>query len=326
MSAPMSAAARSELSDAPSVAPAQAGTQPELDGMPPPILRLSFSRVDTYQTCPLKFRFGYVDKLPQQPSPHLSWGSSIHAALERWWDQKLPTPPPVDDLLRGLYDGWDDSGFASMARQDKLEWYAHAQNVLRRHHERHSAGYRPAMVTEAWFELDLGRDIQVVGSIDHVAPTDAGGFGIVDWKTNRRAKDRRRVAGSLQLAIYAMAAEQLWGRAPDWVALDFVVPGVRVAVARDEIDVDGAVATIHQVADQIRAEVFPAKPSRLCDWCDFRAECPAFAGDGPDVAGTALVELTSLRRRMARDRRRHDELEALVRDRLGDEAVIEIDA
>lgn len=67
-----------------------------LPGMPTPPprdpeTRLSFSRVDTYERCPLLFRFRYVDKLPSTPSPDLSWGSSIHAALEAWWDQKLPT-------------------------------------------------------------------------------------------------------------------------------------------------------------------------------------------------------------------------------------------
>lgn len=293
------------------------------DPLPPNGLRLSFSRVDTYRTCPLKFRFGYVDKLPQEPSPHLSWGSSIHAALEAWWDQKLPAAPPVEVLLQGLYDGWDDSGFGDMPRERKLEWYAHAQDVLRRHHARHAPDYVPAVATEEWFELDLGDDIEVVGSIDHVARTAGGGIGIVDWKTNRKAKPARYVAGSLQLAIYTLAAHALWGVDPEWVALDFVVPGVRVTVPREDIDTEAALAAIRDVAARVRAEAFDPTPNRLCEWCDYRAVCPAFAGDGPDVAGLAVVELEQLRRRRARDEARMAELERLIRDRLGDEAIVE---
>jgi RecB family exonuclease len=287
-------------------------------------LRLSFSRVDAYRSCPLKFRFGYVDKLPQEPSPHLSWGSSIHAALEAWWDQKLPSPPPVEALLQSLYDGWDDSGFAGMPRETKLEWYRHAQDVLRRHHERHAPTYRPAVATEEWFELDLGDDIEVVGSIDHVARTDDGGIGIVDWKTNRKAKPARYVTGSLQLAIYVLAARELWGTEPEWVALDFVVPGVRVTVPRSEIDTEAALATLHEVAALIRAEAFDPTPSRLCGWCDYRGLCPSFEGDGPDVPGLALVELETLRRRRAKDEARIAELEAILRERLGEEASVEL--
>ena len=298
----------------------------QLPGMPPPRLRLSFSRVDAYQGCPLRFRFAYVDKLPTRPSPHLSWGTSIHSAIERWWDSKLPEAPPVEALLRALYDGWDDSGFHGVARSEKLKWYAHAQDVLRRHHARHAATYVPAVASEAWFELDVGADIQIVGSIDHVARTPSGGIGIVDWKTNRKAKDRRSVAGSLQLAIYTLAARELWGQEPEWVALDFVVPGVRVTVDRADIDTDAAVTTIAEVAERIKAEVFDPTPSPLCPWCDFRSACPAFQGDGPDLPGLAVVELDRLRRRRARDERRIAELEELIRDRLGDAAQIDVDA
>jgi RNA polymerase sigma factor (sigma-70 family) len=77
-------------------------------------------------------------------------------------------------------------------------------------------------------------------------------------------------------------------------------------------------------ADRIRAEAFEPTPSRLCNWCDWRAECPAFEGDGPDVPGTALVELKRLQRRRARDEARIAELEEIVRSRLGDEALVEV--
>lgn len=287
-------------------------------------LRLSFSRVDTYRTCPLQYRFSYVDKLPTAPSPHLSWGSSIHAALERWWDRKLPEPPPVEDLLAALYERWDDSGFAGMEREEKLQWYRHARDVLVRHHARFADEFVPPVACEQWFELPLPDDIVVVGSIDMVQRTDEG-FGIIDWKTNRRAKTRDEVRNNLQLAVYALAAEYLWGERPAWVALDFVVPGVRVTVPGDEIDTDAAVATIGDVAGRVRQELFPPQPSRLCGWCDFRTECPAFEGDGPDVPGLAIVELQTLRRRRARDETRIAELEKLVRERLGPDALLEAD-
>lgn len=290
------------------------------------LLRLSFSRVDMFRTCPLRFRLAYVDRLPGEPSPHLSWGTSVHAALERWWDQKLPDPPGVDVLMRALYECWDDSGFAGMPREDKLRWYAHAQDVLRRHHARYAPTYVPAVACEEWFEIDLGDDVQVVGSIDHVARAAGGGIGIVDWKTNRRAKPRHRVAGSLQLAIYCLAAAELWGQEPEWVALDFVVPGVRVTVAREEIDTDAAVATIRDVAARIRAAAvdgYPPTPSPLCGWCDYRAECPVYEGEGPDVPGMAVGELARLRRRRERDEARIVELERLLHDRLGPAGALE---
>lgn len=325
----MSGHAPSAIADAGPSAPRLMHVAEPLPGMPTPPphdpeIQLSFSRVDTYERCPLLFRFRYVDKLPSTPSPNLSWGSAIHAALEAWWSQKLPSPPPVEVLYRALYDHWEDSGFADMDREQKLVWYRHARDVLARHHETYAADYRPAVASEQWFALDLGEGIAVRGSIDHVARTAAGGLGIVDWKTNKKARSRSEVASSLQLAIYALAARELWGREPEWVALDFVVPGLRVAVDRSEIDVDGAVQRIRDVARMVTDEEFPANPSRLCDWCDYRGLCPAFEGEGPDVPGLAVVELKRLRRRRARDEARIAELEQVVSRYLGEELELDL--
>jgi hypothetical protein len=44
-------------------------------------VRLSFSRIERYETCPRQFRYTYVDRLPGIPGPNLSFGSSIHNAL-----------------------------------------------------------------------------------------------------------------------------------------------------------------------------------------------------------------------------------------------------
>ncbi len=310
----------------PAPAPDLAPALPGADRLPidagPEKLRLSFSRVDTYRQCPAKFAFSYVEKLPTEPSPYLSWGSSVHAALEAWWTQKLSAAPPVEVLLGALYEHWEDVGFAGMARAEKVRWYRDAQELLRRHHERYAGAFVPAVASEQWFELDIGDGIEVVGSIDQIARTPSGGIGVVDWKTNKRAKTRREVAGSLQLAIYTLAAIDLWGHDPEWVALDFVVPGVRVTVAREDIDTEAALEVLHATAAEIRAARFEPAPNRLCGWCDFRAVCPAFEGDGPDVAGHALVELQSLRRKAARDAARMQELERIVRTRLGEDAVL----
>jgi RecB family exonuclease len=325
----MAGTAPGTVADAGPSAPRLVHAAEPLPGMPTPpprdpAIRLSFSRVDSYERCPLLFRFRYVDKLPSTPSPDLSWGSAIHAALEVWWSQKLPSPPPVEVLYRALYEHWEDTGFADMDRERKLVWYRHARDVLSRHHELYAADYRPAVACEQWFELDLGDGVAVRGSIDHVARTPSGGLGIVDWKTNRRARSRSEVASSLQLAIYALAARELWGREPEWVALDFVVPGLRVSVDRSEIDADGAVARIRDVARRIADEQFPASPSPLCGWCDYRSLCPAFEGEGPDVPGLAVVELKRLRRRRARDERRIAELEQVVSRYLGEELILDL--
>lgn len=275
-------------------------------------LRLSFSRVDTYRNCPRKFRYAYIDRLPTRPSPQLSLGSSVHAALEAFYDRKLPTCPSEEELLELLYASWDTRGFDQVSREEQLDYYRHAQQVLRRYHRRVAGDYRLPVTTEAWFELPVDDDIVVVGSIDRVDRDDDGNLHVVDYKTNRRAQDRVRVAGSLQLAIYALACEHLFGALPATVALDFVVADVVVAVPVDEIDLDAARDKVRTTAARIRDEEFEPTPNRLCDWCDFRSVCPAWPDD-PDVGlGQAIERLDQLRREVRRQVRELRELEAGV--------------
>lgn len=44
----------------------------------------SFSRYNTYTQCPLKARLQYIEKIPQDPSPHLERGIRIHEEAEAY--------------------------------------------------------------------------------------------------------------------------------------------------------------------------------------------------------------------------------------------------
>jgi RecB family exonuclease len=301
------------------------GTFGEFEPESPPLIdaqgrvRLSFSRVDAYANCPRRFRYAYVDKLPGKPGPHLSFGTSIHAALEEFYDRKLPTCPSEEDLLASLYERWDSSGFSTLPREEQLAYYRHAQDVLRRYHRRVAPTYRLPAATEAWFELPIGYEATVVGSIDRVDVDDEGRFHVVDYKTNRKVKNRERVAGSLQLAIYALACRHLFGALPATVSLDFVVAGVDICVPLEDLDLDAARQAVLDTAAAVREERYEPTPNRLCDWCDFRAICPAWEASDPDqVLGPAVTQLRELRRQVVRDVRALRELEAGVA-RLTDE-------
>lgn len=278
----------------------------ELEPERPPLIdehgrvRLSFSRIDTYQICPRKFRYRYVDRVPGKPAPALSFGTSIHEALEWFYDRKLPEEPTEEALVGHLYDCWDSTGFREVDRSEQTRWYRQGQSVLRSYHRRVTGDYQLPVATEAWFELPFDNAV-VVGSIDRVDDDD-GTLRIVDYKTNKRVKNRDRVKNSLQLAIYALACEHLYGELPGSVALDFVVAGRQIEVGIDEIDLDAARDAVRETAESVLAEQYPPTPMRLCDWCDYRPVCPAWEGqDGQEVLGPAVTELTQLRRSVKRD-------------------------
>ncbi len=44
---------------------------------------LSPSRAADFMSCPLKYRFRVIDRLPERPSPAAARGTVVHAVLER---------------------------------------------------------------------------------------------------------------------------------------------------------------------------------------------------------------------------------------------------
>ncbi|HEX9766842.1 MAG TPA: PD-(D/E)XK nuclease family protein, partial [Nitriliruptorales bacterium] len=166
--------------------PDEVGAYGEFEPDRPPLItpdgrvRLSFSRIDTLESCPQAFRYSYIDQLPGAPAPALSFGSSIHSALEAFYDRKLPDAPTEDELLAMLYDAWDSTGYRDLDREEQVRHYRHAQRVLRRFHRRAAPDYHLPVKTEAWFEMPVGDRAIVVGSIDRVDHRD-GELHIVDY-------------------------------------------------------------------------------------------------------------------------------------------------
>lgn len=295
-------------------------------------LRLSFTRVDTFEQCPRRFRYQYVDGLPQAPAPQLSFGSSIHGALEWLYDRKHPELPSLDETLHALFEAWDSTGYAEVDRDEQLRAYAHAREIVTAFHMRVAAeGFRLPAATEAWFELPVGKDIVVVGAIDRVDVDGSGGLHVIDYKTNRRARSRSQVRDSLQLAIYALATNELYGRLPASVSLDFVVPGIRVIVPVEELALDTVPGRLQDAARRIRAGEDTPTPNRLCDWCDYRSLCPAWSGtdsprtdrDDAGPYGRAVQERDRLRRSVVRDARRLRQLDSAI-ERSGSELAVDL--
>lgn len=298
------------------IEPAPPGTFGDLEPSTPPLtdaqgrVRLSFSRIDTYTNCPRSFRYRYLDRLPTVPSPHLSFGTSIHGALEAYHARTLLGPLSEQELLDALYAAWDPSGFAELPRDEQLAYYRRAQTVLRRYHARGLPTDRTTAATEAWFEVPFEDVAVLVGSIDRVDVDDEGDLHVVDYKTNRRVRSRDDVARSLQLSLYALACQHLYGALPATVALDFVVAGMTVTVGVDDLDLDRARQVVLDTAAAIRAERFEATPNPLCDWCDHRGVCPAWDGDDGETYGAAVETARQLRRRLRQEVRELRELEA----------------
>jgi len=273
-------------------------------------LSLSFGQIDAYLTCPLKYKYAHVLRVPTAPHHALIYGAAMHKVVQLFHHRHarghVMSEAELDEVLDSA---WSNEGFVS--REHEEARLAGARAALRRFREEQllPGAVIPTYV-EREFSFSMGGDrvrgrwdrvdVQPVGreaapedpadsdsrpSADHVTPT-LGIMGrehvtITDYKSSDLrdpARARQRARESLQLQIYAMGYEAMTGRLPDQLALHFLDSGLVGKVDVDPKRLAKARDRIATAAAGIRAREYGATPDAMaCSWCPFRDICPSSA-------------------------------------------------
>ncbi len=274
-------------------------------------LLLSHSSIDDYLTCPLKYKYSQVLRVPTPPHHALIYGSALHKAVQEFHRAHAGGKVLSESELFAVFDAaWSNEGFVS--REHETARLEAGRDALRRFR---LAQLEPGAVIPAWVEREfsfaMGGD-RIRGRFDKVdivpeegTEGDAGAAAalaraamtradvvepmlelmgrervtITDYKSSDvrdPVKARQRARESLQLQIYAMAYEAMTGCLPDAVQLHFLDSGL---VGRAEVDpkrLEKAREKIAGAAAGIRARDYTPKPSAMaCTYCPFRDICPS---------------------------------------------------
>ncbi len=166
--------ARAGAPPATPLAPARAGT-----GGP---LSLSFYQVDDYLTCPLKYRYVHVLRLPIAPHHAIVYGAALHRAVQEFHRRQAAGETITEGEMVEVFDrAWSNEGF--LTREHEEARRAAGRAALLRFRERElAAGMSAPAYVEKEFSFTLGGD-RVRGRWDRVdiLPADEAG---------RRAADR----------------------------------------------------------------------------------------------------------------------------------------
>jgi DNA helicase-2/ATP-dependent DNA helicase PcrA len=254
-------------------APAALETIPEDE-----IVNLSHYQVDDYLTCPLRYKYVHILRVPLLPHHSIVYGQALHAAVQAYFQRKIHGQAlSLDELLEVFERSWVSEGFLSREHEDRrLE--AGRQALRRFHEEQERSGFVPAAVEEE-FSFMLGRD-RIMGRFDRIDQRD-GGVTIVDFKSSQirdqKAADKR-VKESLQLSIYALAYQQIKGVTPASVELHFLESGLVGSAAVTEKMLLKTVEQIEKAATGIRARDYAPKPDWMaCKYCAYTEICPSTA-------------------------------------------------
>lgn len=248
---------------------------------------LSPSKVSSFTDCALAFRFSAIDRLPEPPSIAATRGTLVHAALERLFlrepaDRTLPTAYEcLSEATEGMRDDPDLTGLGLDAAAEAT-FLGEAKVLV----EKYFRLENPATVTPIGLELKLEVELAGVrlrGIIDRLELDSDGELVVTDYKTGRAPSEKQEQQRLTGVAFYSLLCERLFGQRPAKVQLLYLADPVAIIATptdRSTRSVERKLAAVWTAVERAcDREDFRPNPSRLCDWCAFKAYCPSFGGD-----------------------------------------------
>ena len=164
----------------------------------------SFSRLATYEICPLSHRFKYIEGREEEFIPAaVRLGQCLHLALAQLYLAKA-SGMSLDSLV-ALFE---TIVVAEAPGEEERRWLIERGREILEFHYRtaFACDGRETLSTEKRVALDLGGGVVLTGTIDRLARTRTGIIEVIDYKTRSRASSSRpRIPDLLQLAGYGVA-------------------------------------------------------------------------------------------------------------------------
>ena len=142
----------------------------------------SYSRLETFNTCPYKFFLKYISEEEDKPQFYTSYGSFIHKLIEQYYNDEISK----DNLWVEFVTKFKDSVKGEIPSEEIVKKYIQLGVDYFKNFQ--PFDFKPIAVEEMIeFKID---DINFIGFVDFVGEKD-GEFYIVDNKS-RDLKQRRK--------------------------------------------------------------------------------------------------------------------------------------
>ena len=156
---------------------------------------LSYSQLNTYLTCPLRYKLHYVEQIPPAfKSAALAFGSAIHEAVGAFYHQHLLGDSlRVDQMLDVYREAWqngDESEIRFFNGDDADSLREKAERMLAAFHESFDPSIS-VLGVEEFFEFQIEGMPPFCGYIDLIEQSEAGQITVADLKTAARKPDKR---------------------------------------------------------------------------------------------------------------------------------------
>ena len=238
------------------------------------VLTLSHYKIDDYLTCPLKYKYVHILRVPILSHHTVIYGRALHETVLRYYQRRIKNKSiDVKVLIDIFRKSLSREGFLD---NKHLEQRFHTGSAAIERFFKEEENKKLPTYLEKEFSFTLGNN-RIIGRWDRV-DVDGEKAVIIDFKSSdiktQEAADKR-TKGSLQLSIYALAFRNIFGKLPDYVSLHFLETGLISCAVPKESSLAKTQEKIEEASCGIRKAAYPATPSTfVCSYCAYSSICP----------------------------------------------------
>ena len=243
-------------------------------------MRISYSALDSFQNCSLKYKFQNIDKIKEPKSKEAVFGTLVHGTMKFIHTPSL-LPPKLEDALDYFSKNWNSDVF-----EDELEErsaFSMGVAMIQQYYKKNNIADYNIVDLESRFAVEItnpqdGANHIISGIIDRIDKTEDG-YEIIDYKTTKKMPSQDKVDNDLQLSVYLNAFLTRYPKEIErldkiTVSLYYLKHGVKLSSTRTLEQLKTANQLFLDVIKQIEEGNFEPNVTPLCDWCGFQKICP----------------------------------------------------
>lgn len=262
----------------------------------------SHSRLSSFEQCPLKYKFRYIDNLVPDIKQTIEGflGNKVHDTLEFIYNEvRKGNLPELDEVIKFYSEVWHKEYSEEIrtvnVSMDAEDYYNLGIKFLIDYYFQHKPFKDNTIATEMKIIIDLDNEkkYQLQGYIDRLVHNkDTNIFEIHDYKTGNYLKSQEDLDKDRQLALYSLGIRNKYPNVNDvHLIWHFLAFNKKMTSTRTIGELERLRQEIIDLIDRIESSKdFPAKPTCLCKWCEFQSYCPEIKSGIPHGNGTCKIE------------------------------------
>jgi DNA helicase-2/ATP-dependent DNA helicase PcrA len=229
---------------------------------------LSVTALNNYLTCPWRYFYSNLIRIPTEQSLHLHYGNAVHRALRLFFDARNAEPQSKEVLLQNFSDA---VGHLPLVAKDMEALLSRGKEHLSKWYDTYHKTWAPSYKSEYHVEVEYPRTVEGVprvllrGDIDALAFESTSGVHVLDYKTGV-PKSRNAIQGLTktdtgdyfrQLIFYRLLLDTEGKYTCIDATLDFLQPDAKGTLHKETFEITGEhVETLCADIERVSSEIW----------------------------------------------------------------------